>query len=438
MAEVNITVPYGWEPRPYQLPAWEYLEAGGRRCILIWHRRAGKDSLSLNWTVTAALQKVGLYWHLFPTYNQGRKIIWNGMTKEGRPFLSYFPAELVKSTNKTDMTLELVNGSIYQVVGTDNVDRLVGANPIGVVLSEYALQDPRAWDLIRPILAENGGWAIFPYTPRGKNHGYERYRKAKQNPKWFAQVLTVDNTGAITKEAINEEKLDGMSEDMVNQEFFCSFEAGIPGAYFSSQMLQMHKEGRICKVPVHPELPVNTYWDLGIDDSMSIIFLQNVGREPHIIDYYERSGEGFPHYRKVLAEKGYMYGTHHGPHDLKVKELGSGKSRLVTARNMGIHFEVAKKIAHKEDGIEMSRNLLSRVWIDETRCEHLISCLENYHKEYDEKLKVFKEHPEHDWSCHGADAFQTLAQTHEFSKPVVMNRGVWNRAQRTADQVAGY
>ena len=438
MAEVEISVPYGWDPRHYQYPAWEYLENGGLRCILIWHRRAGKDSLSLNWTVTAAIQKVGLYWHLFPTYNQGRKIIWNGMTKEGRPFLSYFPSELIKSTNKTDMTLELMNGSIYQVVGTDNVDRLVGANPIGVVLSEYALQDPRAWDLIRPILAENGGWAIFPYTPRGKNHGYTRFTKAKQNPKWFAQVLTVDDTGAISKEAINEEKLDGMSEDMVNQEFFCSFEAGIPGAYFSSQLLQMRKEGRICRVPYHIDAPVNTYWDLGMDDSTSIIFLQNIGREPHIIDYYETSGEGMPHFKKVLNDRGYIYGRHFGPHDIKVKELGTGKSRIATARQLGINFETVKKLKFKEDGIEMMRNLLTRVYIDETKCEHLIACLENYRKEYDEKRKMFMDHPEHDWSCHGADAFQTLAQSHEFSMPNRFARRPGYQSPRAADQTAGY
>lgn len=435
---IEIDVPYGWEPRFYQLPAWEYLENGGKRCILIWHRRAGKDSLSLNWTVAAALRKVGLYWHLFPTYNQGRKIIWNGMTKEGRPFLSYFPQEIIKATNKTDMTLELVNGSIYQVVGTDYVDRLVGANPIGCILSEYAIQDPRAWDLIRPILAENGGWAIFPYTPRGKNHGYDRYRKALVNKKWFVQLLTVDNTGAITQEAIEEERLDGMSEDMVQQEFYCSFEAGIPGAYFSQQLIQLRKEGRICSVPVHSDVLTNTYWDLGMDDSTSIIFVQNVGREVHIIDYYETSGEGLPHFRKVLSERPYMYGQHWAPHDIKVKELGTGKSRRDTARQLGLKLEPAPKLRFKEDGIEMMRNLLSRVWIDEKKCERLIACLENYRKEYDDKRKIFLDHPERDWSCHGADAFQTMAQTHEFTSHKGRILGQGQRRLKVADAVAGY
>lgn len=439
--ELEVCLPYKWEPRDYQLPAWSYLENGGKRCLLIWHRRAGKDSLALNWTVTASMQRVGLYWHLLPTYSQGRKIIWNGMTKEGRAFLNHFPPEIVKGTNKTDMQVDLINGSIYQVVGTDYVDRLVGSNPIGVIFSEYSLQDPLAWDLIRPILAENGGWAIFPYTPRGKNHGYRRYQKAKANPKWFAQILTVADTNAITEEAIEEERKDGMSEEMIQQEFYCSFEAGIPGAYFSNQIIQARRDGRITRVPHYTELPVDTWWDIGMDDCTSILFTQDVGRELHIIDYYEHSGEGMPHYAKVLKEKPYVYGQHSGPHDLKVKELGTGKSREATARALGIRFVIQRKVKYKTDSIEAARNIFSRCWIDETKCERLLDCLENYRKEWDEKRKVFLEQPEHDWSCHGSDAFQNLAMGHGLTKSRSLphgHGGRYARSNRAADSVAGY
>lgn len=435
----EICLPHQWEPRSYQLPAWTYLENGGKRCVLIWHRRAGKDSLSLNWTVTAAMERVGLYWHLLPTYSQGRKIIWNGMTKEGRKFLDYFPPEIVKNTNKTDMQIDLINGSIYQVVGTDYVDRLVGSNPIGVIFSEYSLQDPRAWELIRPILAENGGWAIFPYTPRGKNHGHERFRRAKKNDKWFAQLLTVEDTGVISKDAIEEERKDGMSDEMIQQEFYCSFEAGVIGAYFSQQIIDARREGRISRVPHYPDLPVFTWWDIGMDDCTTIIFTQNVNRELHIIDYYEQSGEGMPHYVKILKDKPYIYARHSGPHDLKVRELGTGKSREATARQLGIKFDIQRKPKYKNDTIEMARNIFPRCWIDEIKCERLIACLENYRKEYDEKRKVFLEHPERDWSCHGSDAFQNLAQGHIFEKKKGSSgTGGYRRGRTAADTVAGY
>jgi len=213
----TVELPNLWDPRPYQIPAWRALENGARRSVLLWHRRAGKDSVALAWTTVASQLRVGLYWHVFPTYNQGKKAIWKGMTKEGRPFLDMWPPQLIKrGPIEDEMRIELKNGSIWQVVGTDNIDRLVGSNPIGVVFSEYALQDPRAWDLIRPILNENGGWAIFPYTPRGKNQGFDLFTRAhdlmKKDPKrWFAQRLTVDDTKAIPLSVIEEDRQSGMA-----------------------------------------------------------------------------------------------------------------------------------------------------------------------------------------------------------------------------------
>jgi phage terminase large subunit len=417
--EVEVSLPYNFSPRDYQFPFWRAMDAGCKRAVLVWHRRSGKDLTVLNWAITKMVERVGLYWHLLPTYNQGRKIVWDGMTKDGRKFLDHFPPELVEGTpNKTDMQVKIVNGSIYQVVGTDYVDRLVGSNPIGVIFSEYALQDPRAWELIRPILRENGGWAIFPYTPRGKNHGKRLFdtakRLMKKNGSWFAEHLTVEDTGVITEQDLLQERDEGMSEEMLQQEYYCSWEAGIPGAYFSLQIVQARKENRITHVPWHSETPVDTWWDLGMDDSMSIWFTQDIGREVHCIDYYENSGEGFPHYAKMLRDKPYVYGRHTAPHDIKVKELGTGRSRLDAARNFGIRFDIAKKVKYKEDAIEMARNFFSVVWFDELKCARGIDCLEGYRKEYDEKTGTFKEHPVRDWSCHGADSFMTLAQKHDF------------------------
>jgi len=415
---MEIVLPHNYKQRDYQVPLWSYLEGGGKRAVAIWHRRAGKDITALNWTICSIVERPGLYWHLLPTYNQGRKIIWDGISKEGVPFLDAWPHDLIKSVNNTDMKLETVNRGLWQVVGTDFVDRLVGPNPIGCVFSEYSLQDPQAWDLIRPILAENKGWAIFIYTPRGKNHGYELYNLAmklqQSGSGWFAQLLTVNDTGVLTQEDIDAERMAGMSEELVQQEFYCSFDAGMVGAYYTTQLAKARLEGRICRVPIMDTVPVDTYWDLGMDDSMTIWFGQDVGREIHLIDYLEGSGEGLPYYAKKLVDKGYLYGRHVGPHDIKVREIGTGKSRKETARSLGINFDVAKKPNNKEDAIDAVRSIFGQCVFDSERCARGIDSLENFRKEYDQKRKIFLSTPVHDWSSHGAAAFETLALSHSF------------------------
>lgn len=221
----EICIPNDWNPREYQRPLWQYLCSGGKRAVAIWHRRAGKDSLSLNWTAKAMLQRVGVYWHMLPLNNQARKVVWDAIDKQGRRVIDQvFPVPLRKSVNATEMKIELWNGSIWQCVGSDNYDAYVGSNPVGVVFSEYSVGDPAAWDFIRPILAENGGWALFIYTPRGKNHGFELYNNAIAAG-WFIQRLTVEDTGAISLDIVDDERRAGMSEAMIQQEFYCSFEA---------------------------------------------------------------------------------------------------------------------------------------------------------------------------------------------------------------------
>jgi hypothetical protein len=201
------------------------MASGIRRACLIWHRRAGKDKTVLNLTIKKAFERVGTYFHCFPAYNQGRKVLWDGRGADGTKFLDHFPPEIIAKKNSTEMKIELVNGSVWQIIGADNYDSVVGANPVGIVFSEYAISDryPQAWDYFRPMLTENGGWAIFIYTPRGRNHGFERYTQALGNQDWFTQVLTVDDTKAITQADIDRDRRDGMSEDMIQQEYYCSF-----------------------------------------------------------------------------------------------------------------------------------------------------------------------------------------------------------------------
>jgi len=426
MAE--IVLPYKWKPRSYQMHAWRYFQGPeeGKRGAAVWHRRAGKDLFAINLCSVKSMERVGLYWHLLPTYKQGRAIVWNGSTRDGRKFLDHFHPDLIKSKNGTEMSVDFVNGSRYQVVGTDDIDSLVGTNPIGCVFSEYSLHDPGAWEYIRPILLENGGWALFIYTPRGKNHGFTMKEMAKKNERWLCSLLTAgdgpnstkrdDGRPVISDEMIQQERNEGVEEAMIQQEYFISFDAPLTGAYYGTQMANAEKEKRICGVPHEPRLPVDTWWDLGMDDSTTIVFTQRVGQEEHVIDYYENSGEGLAHYAKAVRgqldgmfhRQEYTYGTHNAPHDIEVRELGTGKSRRETAASLGLKFRVVKK-HDVEDGIEQVRNVLPQCWFDLTRCERLINALSSYTKEYDEKRKVYKNHPCHDWSSHGADAFRMFA-----------------------------
>lgn len=435
MAEISL--PYNWVPRGYQLPLWNYMEGPepGKRAACLWHRRAGKDLISINICATKAFERVGTYWHMLPSYKQGRNIVWTGCTKDGRQFLDYFPKETIANRNNTEMRLTLVNNSIYQVVGTDNIDSLVGTNPVGVVFSEFSLHDPKAWDYVRPILAENDGWAIFIFTARGKNHAFHLMKMAERNKIWFSQTLTAgsgpratkrpDGTPVISDAIIEEERNSLMPEEMIQQEFYCSFEAPMVGSYYGIQMTWLDKQrqhspeeiaadlkldvsSRFTSVPWDPKLPVNTAWDIGIGDATSIWFTQEYGMEIRVIDFYENSGEGLQHYVKYLKDKPYVYDRHFAPHDIEVREFSSGKARIDTAKELGIKFTVVP-LHSVEDGINAVRNILPMCWFDLTKAARGIQCLREYRKDWNEERKVFNNQPLHNWASHGADAFRIFA-----------------------------
>lgn len=221
---MEITIPYNFTPRPYQLPMMQAIDNGHKRVVVIAHRRSGKDKTCINIMAKKMLERVGIYYYFAPTYTQGKKIIWDGIDKNGFKFLDHFPPQIVKKKNDSELKIELINGSIFQVIGTDKIDSIVGTNPIGCIFTEYSLQNPKAWDLIRPILAENGGWAIFIFTPRGMNHGWKILQQA-QSEGWFHQVLSADETGAIDKEVLEAEKRQ-MPQDLYEQEYQCKFIEG--------------------------------------------------------------------------------------------------------------------------------------------------------------------------------------------------------------------
>jgi len=404
----KIILPHDFEPRPYQQPFWNYMMGGGRKAVLVWHRRSGKDSVTWNALICKAFQRVGTYWHILPTYRQARDIIWTGMNKGGKRFIDYIPKDLIVRKHDTELLIELVNGSIIKLVGSDNTDRVVGTNPIGAVYSEYSLQRPSVADLLGPIFAENEGWQVFQFTPRGHNHAYTLWNNARQTEGWYTSRLTVDDTRAIPLQAIEDERARGMAEELVQQEYWVSFEAGQVGAYYAQQMRVAEEEGRITEVPWEPKTPVHTGWDIGFGDATAIWFMQpDPGGNWKFIDYYENSGEPLSHYVKVVKEKPYVYAYHYAPHDIGNMEWAAGEVRLDTARNLGINFTVVPR--HKvEDGIDKVRQTLMGAWFDRKKCKQGIDALMSYHKEYDEERKTFRTKPEHDWSSHSADSVRYL------------------------------
>jgi hypothetical protein len=413
-----IELPQRWRPRPYQAALWRYLQAGGTRAIAVWHRRAGKDEVALHATGLAAQRRVGTYWHMLPEAAQARKAVWDAVNPHSgrRRIDEAFPRAIRAATRETDMLIRLRSGSTWQVVGSDNYDSLVGSPPVGIVFSEYALANPQAWAYFRPILAENGGWALFISTPRGRNHLATFFDQHKDDPGWFVEKLSVEQTGIFTPEQLAHEQREYVAEfgesdgdARYRQEYLCDFHAAIVGAYYGPEMNRAEADGRITGVPYRPDRPVVTAWDLGISDSTAIWFAQWCGRELHVIDYLENSGAGLDWYAKALRERGYVYEEALLPHDAGAREIGSGKSREETLRALGIKCRVLPAHALM-DGINAARVLLPQCWFDAVKCKQGLAALRQYRREWDERRKVFHDRPLHDFASHGADAFRYLAQ----------------------------
>ena len=412
----KITVPYNWKPRNYQLPTWQALEAGIKRVVQVWHRRTGKDLFDLNWLVSEAVEKPGTYWHIFPTYKQGKKAIWDESTVDGRKYLDHIPPQLIASKNDQEMKIKLVNGSVYQIIGGDDPDALRGAGIKGAIVSEYAEQRPSLIDLIEPMLLATKGFLLVNFTPKGKNHAYKLYEMAKTNPKWHASLLTANDTKGqvFTEEDLQELKTrhlaEGKSLALFEQEYYCSFEAPVDEAYYSEQIEAARKEGRICRVPHDPNLPVQTIWDIGYTDTTSIIFTQvpKFGSEIRVIDYYQNIKKGMEHYARICKAKPYNYSSHNGPHDLKNGVFATGETTYETAKKLGIDFDIVAKIP-VQDGINALRALFPRLVFDEGSCKDLIEALEAYESKFDEKKKERGPKPVHNWASHAADAGRYLA-----------------------------
>ena len=412
----EITIPYHFEPRDYQIPIFEAIDEGIKRIIMVWHRRAWKDKACFNIIVKKAAEDVWIYYYVFPTYSQGKKAVWDWIDKDWWKTIKHIPDEIIKRKNDTEMKVELINGSIIQIIGSDNVDSIVWTNPIWIVFSEYSLQSPAVWDFLRPILAENGWWAIFNFTPRWDNHAKELLDMARANDKWLVSIQTVLDTKAITPEVLEEERkeiiLKNWSDAIFQQEYYCSFDAWIAGNYYAEILSELEKNNHRTVVPYDPWLDVYTVWDLWINDSTAIWFWQRLGKEIRIIDHYENNWEGLSHYVGVLRDKWYRYWTMYLPHDAQARSVQTWKT--VEEKMYEYWFNDIQIVPRLSvlDGINSARAILPYCYFDRDKTERGRKCLKNYHKEFDDKRTAYK-WPEHDWSSHSADAFRYLAVVNE-------------------------
>lgn len=392
-------IPY--QPRQQQL---EWHNAKKRWNLLLCHRRFGKTVCAVNELIKSALTcelRAPRFLYVAPLYKQAKKVAWD--------YIKYFcrPIPGVKF-NESELRADFPTGARIQLGGGDNPDSFRGEYFDGVVLDEYGDMSPKLFtEVIRPALSDRKGWALFIGSAKGGTIFHDLYEDVVNDPEWCVRVYKASETGIIDPEEL-ESARKIMTKDEFDQEYECSWLASIQGAYYSDQLSDAGEEGRITSIPYEKLLPVDTFWDLGVSDATTIWFVQRHGQEIRMIDYLEASGEGLDYYVKQLSAKGYVYGKHYAPHDIQVRELGTGKSRLEIAKQLGIKFEVTPNIGVM-DGINAARMIFNRVWFDEKKCKIGLQALRNYRKEWSDKRREFSSKPLHDWSSHAADSFRYMA-----------------------------
>ena len=400
----RVTIPYS--PRRAFLP---YHTRSQRWAVLVAHRRAGKTVACINDLIrSAALESKqdGRYAYIAPFLKQAKDVAW--------VYLKRFAQPLIAKVNESELWVELVNGARLRIYGADNADALRGGYLDGVVIDEYADMYPSVWgEIIRPMLADRQGWATFIGTPKGRNAFHERLTRAKAEG-WFWELLPASKTGILPQSELDDAKAD-MTPEQYSQEFEVSFDAAIVGAYYGKEIAEAERQGRVTAVPVDPILPVHRAWDLGVGDATAIWFFQVAGSQIHVVDCYEASGKGAQHFvAEVKAREvagGYVGGLDFVPHDARVREFTSGavpRQRLEVLQGLGLNLRVVP--SHKvADGINALRVTMARCWFDFEKTRDGLEALRQYRTEWDEKARVFRDNPKHDWTSHYSDAGRYLA-----------------------------
>ena len=434
-----VQLPYNFTPRFYQRAIWEARFKHKKRLIVhLAHRRSGKDFNAMNILISSAAERMGQYYHLFPTTALAKQVIFEGVTNDSVKMLECFPPALLqldRPFNKTDLTVRFSNGSIYKTMGITDDSKIVGTNIFGIVMSEYATLDPMVYEYIRPIFAGNDGFIIFAYTPRGRNHGYDLYQQAWDDiqDKGDASIYAIFNQPVSLTKALPDSMLEhlrnSMPAELFLQEYFCSFRAGLSGSYYGDYVEAADREGRIGDFPYNPELPVHTAWDLGVGDATAIIFFQRTDSKVIIIDYHEDVGKGIVEYLGVLQLRGYkIYGDHYAPHDIRQRELSGGQTRLQIAAEANMNFIDLPKW-NIDEGINAARRLFKDLCFnfpqrtgavnDKNSVGRLLGALRDYHKKWNETTRAFDNRPLHNWASHPADALRYMAMAISPPDPLI-------------------
>lgn len=435
----EVSLPNNWTPRPYQTNVWA-ARKHYKRFLKIWPRRHGKDDEDLHNNACAAFERVGNYWYMLPEYSQCRKAIWDAINPHtGKKRIDEaFPDILRSNVNNQEMKITFINGSTWQLMGSDNYDSLVGSPPVGLTYSEYAISNPISWGYMRPILLENSGWASFNSTPRGKNHLYKMYNMAMKSDDWFCERLTVDDTGLFTPEQLQSELQELIAEhgeaygtSLWRQEYWCSFDAALPGAIWAESATALEQEGRLTMVPHTPGYPVHSAWDLGHDDFTSIWFYQVVDGQLKVIDCHENNFKDIDYYCEWLRDRGrlreFRYGKHWLPHDANPLRMGMGGKTMIQQffdyrdqikmedrYDIGT-FDITPNF-RKEEGIQAARKTFKVAYFDKQYCGDQFEHLKAYHRKFDDQTKMFSKEPVHDMHSHAADAWRYLSLTWRMSR----------------------
>lgn len=406
----DFVIDGGIKPRPYQSPYMEAMDKGCKFAVWVMHRRGGKDRTALAQACKMAFNRQGLYWHCLPSLKQGRKVVWDNITSEGKNLIRQtFPDHLVRRRLEDEMKIELINGSIVQIVGADNFNALVGASPVHVTFSEWSLTDPRAYDFVRPILRENNGSVSFIYTPRGYNHGWQTLQIARKLPGAFVSVMTVQDTGVLTPADIELERAQGMAEELISQEYFCDFSSANVGAIVGRYIAQAEREGRINEDTTYSEgsrIVVSS--DIGYRDAAAWWFWQLRHGGFDLIRYMEGTGLDADDWVQKLKHCGTPIHHLYLPHDARAKTMAT-KHTVIERFAMSFECSIVPrtKIA---DRINAARSVIPRCNFAINETSRGLEALRAWSFKFDDERKVFSAEPNHDWASHGADAFSYGAQ----------------------------
>jgi phage terminase large subunit len=410
-----LEVSTGYTPRSLQAVLHRNFK---RFNVIVCHRRFGKTVLCINELVDQGLRCKNhspQYAYIAPTYGQAKRVAWDIL----KDAVKNIPGVVI---NEAELRVDIPRPSErdrvrFMLLGAENPGSIRGIYLDGVVLDEMGEMDPIVWSqVVRPALSDRLGWAIFIGTPKGQNGFYDLYMQAQNHQDWFHAMYKASQTGIIPIGELEAAKAI-MSPEEYDQEYECSFSAALVGAYYGKLMSAAEEDGRLTVVAHDPSVPVNTYWDLGVDDTTVIWFGQRVGKNWHWIDYLEMSGEGLDYYAKELKKKKYMYGVHYLPHDAEAREMGTGKTRIETLKSLELrNTEVVPRQA-VEDGINAVRMVIPRSWFDKDKCKRGIEALRSYERKWDSKNKIYQQKPLHNWASHGADAFRTAAMSMERKSP---------------------